>query len=198
MNSLILARVDLHAIFGIVVLVVTVLGWFVNFVQGNNPDGNPRQPRPKPKPQNGRNEIEELLQELSGNKRKPRPEPREQPSRQAKPPVARSKPKQPPQKPVATPISPLSRPLGRGGEPTFASANLGQSIRSHQLPNQIDAAVQKEIVSAVSSDLGTSAPLQPLPTGPVHPLVKVLRDPSGVRQAVLLNEILQRPKSLRG
>jgi alcohol dehydrogenase class IV len=31
----------------------------------------------------------------------------------------------------------------------------------------------------------------------VHPLVQALRNPQGVRQAIILSEILNRPRSLR-
>lgn len=86
MISLTLAGIEVHQIIGISVLVITVLSWFVNYIQGNTPDGVPRQqPRPNPKPQTGRSEIEELLQELSGAKRRPKSEQREQPPRPPKP-----------------------------------------------------------------------------------------------------------------
>jgi hypothetical protein len=34
-------------------------------------------------------------------------------------------------------------------------------------------------------------------SAPVHPLIRLLRDPQGVRQAVALQEILQQPRSRR-
>ena len=196
------AGIEVHQIIGISVLVITVLSWFVNYIQGNTPDGVPRQPqRPRPKPQSGRSEIEELLQELSGEKRKPKPEQREQPPRppkpQPQPERARAKPKPAPQKPANLSPAPSSRPTARVSGSALPSANLGGNIRSHQLGNQIDVAVQKE-VAAVSHDLGNRiGAALPAQERPLHPLVKVLRDPNGIRQAILLNEILQRPKALR-
>jgi hypothetical protein len=167
----------------------------VNYIQGNTPDGAPRQPRPKPKP-TGRSEIEELLQELSGERRRPKAEqPRPQ---KPQPERAKAKPKPAPPSRTAN-LSPKvetrSLPRVASGLP---SPNLGESIRTHQLGNQIDVAVQKEIVTAVQQDLGrATATLGGSQERPVHPLVKLLRDPNGVRQAVMLNEILQRPKSTR-
>lgn len=200
MNSLILARVEIHQIIGISVLVITVLGWLVNIVQGNT-DNGPRQPKPKPKANSGRSEIEDLLQELSGSKGKQKPAQQREPARPAKPPVERSraKSKPGPQKLTGLPAQATSRPSTRAAVSNLPSSNLGGELRSHQLGNQIDAAVRKEITDAVQIDLGTgiaAASATPVER-PVHPLVKVLRDPNGVRQAILLNEVLQRPKALR-
>ena len=65
-------------------------------------------------------------------------------------------------------------------------------------PNRIGAAVQQDIDSAVRKDLGSDATSDAVHrAGNIHPLAKALRDPQGVRQAILLNEILSRPKSLR-
>lgn len=65
-------------------------------------------------------------------------------------------------------------------------------------PNRIAAAVDQDIDSAVRKDLRPDATSDALQrAGNIHPLAKALRDPQGVRQAILLNEILSRPKSLR-
>lgn len=193
------AGIEVHQIIGISVLVITVLSWFVNYIQGNTPDGVPRQQRPPSKPQSGRSEIEELLQELSGEKRRPKPEQREQPPRPPRPQPerARAKPKPAPQKPASAPSSGTPRTPARVAGAAFPSGNLGEGIRSHQMGSQIDVAVQKE-VAAVQHDLGNRiAPAAPPQERQLHPLVKILRDPNGMRQAILLNEILQRPKSSR-
>jgi len=194
----VLGAVDVSQIIGISVLVITVLSWFVNVIQGNTPDGAPRQQKPK---QTARNEIENLLQELSGDKRKPKAEQREQQARPARPPAERAKPKPKPQqqRPGGPPPYTPSRSTSRPTDAKLPSANLGGGVRSHHLANQIDAGVKQEITTPVQHDLGNPiAAAAPVQERPVHPLVKVLRDPNGVRQAILLNEILQRPKSARG
>ena len=182
------AGVDISHIIGLCVLVVSVLSWFVNVIQGNTPDGAPRPQKPKPKPQQGRSEIETLLQELSGDKQKPKSEGER----------GRTKPKTAPQRPGAPPPYAASRPAPRVADTHLSSSNLGGGVRSHQMANRVEAAVQQEITGAVQHDLGNRiAAALPPSERPVHPLVKVLRDPNGVRQAILLNEILQRPKARR-
>lgn len=193
------AGIEVHQIIGISVLVITVLSWFVNYIQGNTPDGTPRPQRPKPKPQTTRSEIEELLQELSGERRRPKPEQREQPPRPPKPQPerARAKPKPTPQKPGNLSTAPALRSTARVSNSALSSTNLGEGLRSHQLGSQIDVDVQKQ-VATVQHDLGNRiAPAAPPQEPQLHPLVKILRDPNGMRQAVLLNEILQGPRSSR-
>lgn len=200
MISLTLAGIEVHQIIGISVLVITVLSWFVNYIQGNTPDGVPRQqPRPNPKPQSGRSEIEELLQELSGAKRRPKSEQREQPPRPPKPQPERTRPKPKPAAQKAGNISPaqVPRATSRPSTTTLPSSGLGDGSRPLPFGSQVEASVQKE-VAAVQHDLGNRiAPAAPIQERPPHPMVKILRDPNGVRQAILLNELLQRPRSLR-
>ena len=201
------ANVDVSQIIGLIVLVVSVLSWFVNVIQGNTPDGTPRQNKangkanPKPKPPTGRSELEELAQQLAGEKNRRRPEQASQPQRPPKPPVDRNRPKAKPtqQRPVPQrPGQPAARPAPRVSETHLASSNLGASVRGHHLANRVEEAVEREITAPVRQDLGTRTSLiQAVPEPFVHPLVKMLREPNGMRQAVLLNEILQRPKSSR-
>ena len=209
MFSLILGAVDISQIIGACVLVISVLSWFVNVIQGNTPDGTPRPKPPKAKPQDGRSEIEVLLQQLTGEKSKPKPE-RRDPPKPAKPQPPsdrrRSGSKPPASRPGSTSGPGNSRPLPRVAETHLAASNLGNDVRSHQMGNRVEAivqqdiagAVQRDIQFAVQHDLGNRiAAASPAKEKTEHPLVKVLRDPNGVRQAILLNEILQRPKSLR-
>lgn len=197
----ILADVDVRQIIGIIVLVISVLSWFVNVIQGNTPDGNPRQK--KPKPQSDSSEIERLLKELTKDKNKPRQEQerKPQPQRPPKPPEERSRQKPNPQKQRQdAQAEKAAKRAARVVETNLPRSDLGAAVRTHHLSNRVEASVEKDIASAVQADLGSIAPA----TGSivpserrVHPLVKVLRDPGGVRQAILLNEILQRPKSMR-
>ena len=200
MIPLVLGRVEIHQIVGLSLLVITVISWFVNVIQGNTPDGAPRPKKPKPKPPTARSEIEDLLNELKVDKRKPKPEQREQPPRPPKPPVerARPKPKTTPQRPGGPPPYTSSRQSPKPVEAKLPSVSLGGGIRSHQLGNQIDTEVRKDVGIAVQHDLGNRiAAALPPQERPVHPLIKVLRDPVGVRQAIILNEILQRPSVSR-
>ena len=205
----VLAAIDVSEVIGVCVLVISVLSWFVNVIQGNKPDGAPRanqKPKPKPKPPTGRSEIEALLQQLTGEQPKPqRREPPRPPKPQMPPERQRSK-----QKPTSTPQrtaagKSTARPLSRGLEAPLPPAKLGDEVRSHHLANRVDAEVRQDITepvnrdiqATVQHDLGDRIAPAKVTEKPVHPLVKVLRDRQGVRQAILLNEILQRPKSRR-
>ena len=189
-------------VVGTCVLVISVLGWFVNVIQSNSANAAARQKNPNPKAQPGRSEIENLLKELTGEKRKPKPEPKEakreaQPARSQKPQNERkSKPNQAGSRGGQKQPAPV-RSAPRSTESGLPSAHLGDGLRAHHLGNRVDAAVQKEITSAVKQDLGTPLAVPALFVTPVHPLVAVLQNPQGVRQAILLNEVLQRPKALR-
>ena len=83
-----IGAIEVGHIFGICLLVISVLSWFVNAIKGNNPDGVPREKKPAAKPQSGRSEIESLLKQLSGEKPKPQQQQKqqrqEQPQRPAK------------------------------------------------------------------------------------------------------------------
>ena len=193
-------------IFGICVLVISVLSWLVNAIKGNNPDGVPREKKPAAKPQSGRSEIESLLKQLSGEKPKPQQQQKqqrqEQPQRPAKQQArAKSKPAPPRPTSAASSTSGSSRPMARPGEASMAllaQSNVGSTVRSHHLGNRVDAEVQRDVPAAFLNNFGQGIAAASAPQErQVHPLVKVLRDPNGVRNAILLNEILQRPKSLR-
>lgn len=202
MVTAILADVDIRSIIGIIVLVISVLSWFINVIQGNTPDGNPRV-KNKPKPQTDSSEIERLLKELTRDKSKPRQEPerRQPPPRPPKPPEERSRQKQPNQrqKQDAQADAKSKRPSQRVAESSLPKSDLGSAVRTHHLSNRVESSVEKDITSAVQADLGNRSAnsIGNVRETPVHPLVKVLRDSNGVRQAILLNEILQRPKSMR-
>ena len=199
-------NIDVSQIIGLCVLVISFLSWFVNLFQNNQqPGAGAKQPRPQPKAV--QSEIEALLQQMTGEKPKPKPPRREQPAQAGSPPKP---PKPPRDRGKSASRTPSTRNVPQGsmsqstggmplsGDSRLGSSNLGSEVRSHTLGNRVEAAVQREITAAVQHDLGNRiSAATPLQTEQPHPLVKVLRDPSGVRQAVLLNEILQRPKSLR-
>jgi len=70
-----------------------------------------------------------------------------------------------------------------------------------QVQRDVDAAVQRDINSNVERDVGTNLGKDSTRTTQraesVHPMIQLLRNPQGVRQAILMSEILKRPKSLK-
>ena len=197
--------IGISQIIGLIIFTVSVLSWFVNIIQGNQQN---RAPRPKDRPRDpAQSELEKFLQEVVGNKGQPEkrrpatpPVPQQKQSRAANDKRGgKAKPQQ--QRPVKT-ESASQRPGERAAASHLQTSALGQGVRSHlhdhMEPNRIGAAVQQDIDSAVRQDLGSDATSDAVTrAGNIHPLAKALRDPQGVRQAILLNEILSRPKSLR-
>ena len=192
-----------------IVLIISLISWIVNLVQGAN------KPKPKPgnrpRPNQGQSELERFLKEVVGGKPEPEPEKkRPAPPKPARPVVEKKpKPKPQAQRPV-TPPRPAAadRPGARLAQTHLAATTMGDGVRnhvsSHLEPHNVDAkvkrdvesAVQRDIDDAVRRDIGsdrtTSASQRP-----IHPLIQVLRNPEGVRQAVMMTEILNRPKSMR-
>ena len=198
--------IGISQIIGLIIFTVSVISWFVNIIQGNKQN---QAPRPKNRPRDPvQNELEKFLQEVVGNKGQP------EKKRAATPPVPQQKQsrasnekrggkgKSQQQQRSAKAESATQRPGERAAASHLQTSTLGQGGRSllhdHIQPNRIGAAVQQDIDSAVRKDLGSDVTSDAVHrAGSIHPLAKALRDPQGVRQAILLNEILSRPKSLR-
>ncbi|WP_373652055.1 MULTISPECIES: hypothetical protein [unclassified Schlesneria] len=205
-------NIDISQIIGMCVLVISFLSWFVNLFPGKNQQKEQLPKAPRPQQRTAQNEIEVLLQQLTGEKPKSKPPRREQPQasqapKPPKPPRDRSKngqrstnqrnvsQAQPNPKGIPTLSSEISQGSSGFG---LATSAAGIGGHPHQLGGRVDAAVNRDINSAVQHDLGNQiSEAQPRQAPQLHPLVKVLRDPIGIRQAVLLNEILQRPKGLK-
>ena len=200
----ILAAITPGQVIGLIIFTISVLSWFVNLVQGNKQN---QAPRPKNRPRDPvQSELEKFLQEVVGNKPQPekkRPTPPVPQQKQSRPANEKKGGKgKPQQQRPARAESGTQRPGERAAASHLQTSVLGQGVRSHlhehMEPNRIGVAVQQDIDSAVRKDLGPDAASDALTrAGNIHPLAKALRDPQGVRQAILLNEILSRPKSLR-
>ena len=194
-------------VIALIVFTISVLSWFINLVQGNNPKGGPR-PQNRPRPGNpAQSELEKFLQEVvSGGNPQPekkRPAPPPKPARAGGGEKKGGKPR--PQRPTTA-----ERPGTRMSETHLANSELGGGVRNHVAahldPRNVDAAVQQNVGGAVRQDMdaavqrhlgdniGPAASQRP---ATVHPLIEVLRSPQGVRQAILMSEILKRPKAMQ-
>lgn len=190
---------DIGNYVGLAILVITVLGWIVNAIKGNDADGKPLPKRQKPK-RDLRSELEVFLEELQKPQepvKQPEPQaPRAQPNRQRPPKPAKSQAAQ-------------SKPSQKTAKTKPTSSRPGQSVREHVASfvsdNRVAAEVQqhmsRRVDQAVEQDLagGTVAAVEPstVRRAPPHPLLSLLAKPEGMRQAILMNEILQRPRTLR-
>jgi len=209
-----LLAADVGNYIGLAILVITVLGWIVNAIKGNDADGKPLPQRNKPK-RDLRSELEVFLEELQQPQKpqEPAPQPerpiapqKQQAQRQANPRQQSHKPR-PPKAPKPQPTA--SKPAPKPQKSKNLAAKSGQSLRDHVSSfvsdNRVSAEDQQRMAhrvdQAVQQDLsgGTVAPVEPAEvrrTTP-HPFLVMLARPEGMRQAILMNEILQRPKSLR-
>jgi hypothetical protein len=100
---------------------------------------------------------------------------------------------------IASRKAPVSDDLG-----AQIRAHLSQYLESSRLSQRARTDLGKAVELAVREHLGTmdtggAAGLDPLDarTQSGQPIVALLRDPAGVRTAILVNEILERPKCLR-
>ncbi|MDZ4685347.1 MAG: hypothetical protein SH850_09670 [Planctomycetaceae bacterium] len=187
---------------GMAVLLLSFLGWIVNSIKGNAPDGQPREPRPHPK-RDLRSELEVFLEELQSGKPQPKPQP-ERPPPPAQP-VAKkqqrqAKSKKPQPKPAPkTLVQPAAKPSSIGGgvrehlATYMAPDRVGAHAQSHIGQHRIDDAVAKDLAGGTVAAVATIE----TPRATPHPLLKVLMSPDGVKQAILLQEILQKPRALR-
>lgn len=190
----------------VIVLVISVISWLVNLVQGNNPKGV--KPKQRPRPDQGQSDLEKFLQEVVGNK----PQPQQEKPRPPKPPrpqgQKKAKSKSPAQQRPAAVQAPVAmeRPGARMQQTHLATAGLGDHFRNSSIDQRsidsvvkkdIDGTVRRDIDDAVQRDIGADGTLSSIQRAPVHPLIHAMRSPGGVRQAIVMAEILGRPKSLR-
>lgn len=201
---------DIGNYIGLAILVITVLGWIVNAIKGNDADGKPLPQRNKPK-RDLRSELEVFLEELQQPQQQPQ-EPVRRPERPANP-VQSQKQKQqanrqrPPKAPKPQPT--LAKTAQKPQKAKSLSSQPSQSLRDHVASfmgdNRVAAEVQQHLAHRVDQSVeqnlsgGTVAPVEAAQVrrAAPHPLLSLLARPEGMRQAILMNEILERPKALR-
>lgn len=180
----------------IVILVISFLGWLVNLAnERNKPAPRPRGPRPQRGARDRRiqNEIDVFLQEVGG-KRKP--------------------PEEVPEVPIeVVPEEELRRRERQQRRRRPVSTGAGRDLRqpaSTRLGERIGEVVEADLPHLATNIGQPGAPGGPAgglsvfaaPPAPLAPQVvsenvarvkELLRDPQGVRQAVLVSEILGPP-----
>jgi|GEM_PF-3166263 len=199
-------------IVGIIILVLTVLGYFVRAIKGNG-DAPAVPPIRKNRPEL-KTEIEEFLEEISGKAARPEPprpapvqrQPEQRPPPRNRPPVKQTIKKGTNKPPLAKKSLGAGKPTKSLADQHLPQSNLGGGLRTHlatymhadRVGQEAQRDVQSQIPAQIKSDLGYSgaAAATAVPKT-VHPLVKLLRDPQGARTAIALQEILQRPKWLK-
>lgn len=215
-----LAAIDVGTLVTTAVIVVTLIGWVINFVNAQaKPPAPNRGARPqRPRSERIQSEIEQFMREQAGKKSpaaetpKPRaPEPvrptqrrptRVQQTRQARP---QTRPEPPPEAPLPKPGASFAdrKQIGSGG--------LGQSVREHvrsamtervqaetsqHLSHQVDELVKQHLGAFTAETRPTPAVPQTIARS-ANEFLQLLKSLEGVRQAMILNEILQPPPGRR-
>jgi hypothetical protein len=213
-----LLAADPGTIIGLIVGALTLLGWIMNYAnqkQAQQPVQRPQRPRPqRPADDRLQSEIDIFLEEVRGGRRKLG----EEPARSA---PAGPRPAQRTERAAARPVEQrhLEPKLAPRVEPRVAKrkrpgtpedrSRVRPRVTEHISTDRIEAhagQLGRGIEAAVQSHLGLLAAAQPAPAAPeaaaatpagqsaAQRIRTMLREPEGVRQAVLISEILSRPR----
>lgn len=189
-------------VIGIIAFVIWILGMIIRAVKSNQDTAAATKPPRAGEP--ARTEIETFLDEISGKSPKRAPAKANSPKR---PPMAKGK-KLKSLEPVGK-TEASAKPRVSLANQHLPTSNLGAGLRNHvssflqadRVATEVERDLPNRIAQEVNADLGprqltspTAAIAKPVA---VHPLIRLLRDQQGVRQAIALQEILQKPRALR-
>ncbi|MEI8381662.1 MAG: hypothetical protein WCJ09_16155 [Planctomycetota bacterium] len=188
----------------LVILIISLFSWVWNLFQGAEKPTKKKRPRPE---NSGASELELFLQQVVGDKpeaAKPRPDKPARPAGEKKQPRNKQQQARRPveaQRPTERPASERAdsdRPGKRLSQTHLQTSIMGEGIRPHvsTLQSDVGTNVRRDIDDPVQRDIGSDSTTT-VNRPAEHPLIQTLRNPQGVRQAIILTEILNRPKSLR-
>jgi hypothetical protein len=217
--------IEIGGVGCVAVIVMMFVGWIMNLVNNNKNRPAPAARRRGRRPAQAggdqlQSEIDSFLQEVGGGRRQVEAEefddltielvPEDE---QVRRPRRRRRPQSQPPKRRSQPVEQVQTPLSeRHLESTVETDDLGAGLREHlQVFKQHD-----HIADGVVKDLGRrsgggASERKTARRPDVGPktvrgtaasmsdgIIKILRDPATVRQAILISEILSPPKSRRG
>lgn len=225
-------------LIALVFVLVSVTGWIIRTVQGNQQQMPPPVQRPgRRRDERVNDEIDSFLQQINRNADQQKPAEAARPAaNRPRPPGNRNQgqgsqrpPARPPQPQVSN--APQRRVREENAErPIAASAGLSSSLTQHvrehmgeRVANQAQRDVGQDVKESVQKHMGPMARQAPPATSPARmtteelfavkgpgpsldgcctgpraeTLKKMLRNPSSIRQAIIIQEILNRPKCLR-
>jgi hypothetical protein len=206
------AAVDVCGAAFVAGIVIMFLFWVLRIFSKAQEDSSPPSVRPRRAERDRqRDEIEEFTRQQTARRRgreedilevieEARP-PRRQGQTRPKPSGQRLPQQQRPGQPAPAASAQRSRPGETlSNRHANQSESLGSGVRSHlaeYMEDRIDQSVQQHLVGGVGQSvqqhLGAVARMGEARTGE-HPIVRLLRDPNGVRTALILNEVLTRPR----
>jgi hypothetical protein len=201
---------DAEAVIAVIVILVTIIGWVANLVSNKNQKGPPvaNRPRPPARPRDDRlqEEISIFIEDAGGARsRQGRGSgPARQTQASRTPPGKRplqSPPKKPGRRPrpgeeIATRQAPISETLGTG-----VKQHVSQAM-TERVSQEVQQRLASRVEEKVTEDLGTPvttgaarASSAPGPAAPARPerFAELLRNRSGIQQAIVMNLILSPP-----
>jgi len=193
---------DGEGITAVITILIVVIGWIANLVSNKNQKGPPvaNRPRPPARPRDERlqQEISIFIEDAGGQRsRKPpaRPTPAARPKRPAQQPAA-GKParRTRPGEELATRQAPVTESLGTGVKQhlsTYMSDKVSREVQQRLAPR-----VEEKVAEDLGRPVATAAPAGAAPA-PVRAgqLLELLRNRTGVQQAIVMNLILSPPVS---
>lgn len=193
----VIAAID---VFTLIIVVISLIGWFIKVIKDQQENAG-KGAEGRKRAENRRTEIEEFLDDLANPAPVKRPPVRPNPPEGARPANRKKQKAQRPAAPAAT-----TAPGGNQGDSPRKSSNLGAGLREHvstymqsdRVDKEVRKDLQSQIAAAVQADLGArpASATAGIATPP-HPLLLLLRDPQGIRQAILVQEILKPPKVMQ-
>lgn len=186
----------------LVILIISLFSWVWNLFQGAEKPTKKKRPRPE---NSGASELEIFLQQVVGDKpANPRPEKPARPAGEKKQSKNKQQQTRRPAETARSSERPASertevdRPGKRLSQTHLQTSIMGEGIRPHvsTLQSDVGTNVRRDIDETVQRDIGSDSTTT-VNRPAEHPLIQTLRNPQGVRQAIILTEILNRPKSLR-
>lgn len=223
-DYLLLAQGDGCSAVAVAFVVITIIGWIMQLISGAKP-GQPQRGGARPiRPARQRDErlqqeIDLFLEQVDGKRRateRPKPAqgrppqqapvlevvPEDRPRRPHRPSTIRSRTEQATAVPqAAPPAAPQPAAQRQLAERRKAPAPGLSQRREAELPRRVFAEGQAVELTAAENQgtfagrgggEGTGGA-----SGTVHPIVSMLRTPQGMRQAIMLREVLDRPLSRR-
>ncbi len=198
---------DNDTVVTIIFMAIAFLSWLFSQIKGDKGPQN-KKGRPAQKPMDLGNEIENFLQEIAGKKpgRKPKPKPVIVKQKQPEKNIAKtrqfsdSKPKpagRKKKKSFETNISKQRLEKREYGSKLdrHVSAYMDEDVKEH-----VDGHLTHDINKSVSSNLGHFSKDISRNAGTqkqAHPVVGLFKNRNNVARAIMLNEILSPPLSLR-
>jgi hypothetical protein len=203
---------DAEAVIAAIVILVTIIGWVANLVSNKNQKGPPvaNRPRPPARPRDARlqEEISIFIEDAGGQRSRQgsrggasarqAPATRSPQGKRAQAPPQSKKPSRRPRpgEEISTRQAPVTETLGTG-----VKQHVSQTM-SERVSQEVQQRLAPRVEEKVAQDLGT-----PVTTGatrpalsadsppPVRPerFAELLRNRTGVQQAIVLNLILSPP-----